>query len=237
MGKRAPKLCVVRGTSTCIPGRRGRETGDREALATVTEQLRVANDELVTLRAQSRFKPPVIEECAGEDDLRQSRALYNLLTEVWIFTDSAVRGMKVQFDRLLALMEVRVAERDLRIAKLEAALDTVSRNNEGGRVTELEAELRDTRAKLTAVEGDLRETRTIVKEETERMKDEHKKRMAHLTEQCSDTVGRLRAELVAKDSELHQSCAHWEAEKRDLVDQLTELKELRKPLANPPKRK
>lgn len=61
---------------------------------------------------------------ASEED--QCKALYNLLTETWRYTDTALRRLKQAFDQMQAALQLAICDRDLKEAEIEYRISKAS---------------------------------------------------------------------------------------------------------------
>jgi len=246
-----PPSCrkVTHVSSISLPGKPS--TSDPETKESLQEQLRNYKTELASLRAQ-RIPP------SSEND-KQAKALYRILTEIWIYTDSAVRGLKLLFDRMQADLELTVAERDLRIAQLE---HQESLQPSKVRVEELEQKVRESermakemaamQATLAAKDAEMAKLKGDMKAEIKRLKKEFEDQLqATKSAQQKPASAELRSTLEAlqEDSKERQKAwlaerQAWEEERVQLQEtvaaldgQLASLKDLRKPLPPVSKRK
>lgn len=240
---------VIHVSSLSLPGKPS--TSDLETKENLQEQLRNYKTELASLRAQ-RIPP------SSESD-KQAKALYRILTESWIYTDSAIRGLRVLFDRMQADLELAVAERDLRIAQLEH-LESLQPSKL--RVEELEQRVKESermakemttmQATLATKDAEMAKLKGDLKAETKRLKKEFEGQLqATKAAQQKPATVELRSELEAlqEDSNVRQKT--WQAERQAweeersqlqvtvtaLEEQLASLKDLRKPLPPISKRK
>lgn len=206
------------------------------------EQIRIYRSEIASLQLQHSISTP-------SSDLKQSRTLYNLLTECWIFTDHAVKSMQIIMEKERARMEMELTERNLKIAKLENQQISKIKVDE---LEQKEKEVKAMQAALIAKEGEVEKMKTDFKAEVKRLKKTFKQKLEGSAAQ-PDTglVTELQNSLAQLQEEAQEQAALWSTEQQNweqermqlqeaistLETQLASLKDLRKPLPPASKRK
>ena len=189
------RLRIVRLASICIlPGDTTGPNRISDEVRLLADQLRSAELELQRLRS---VPPPSPRE---SEDMTQSRALYNLLSEVWRYTDSALRSFKDQFDKMSALMEFRVADRELKIALLEHRIQqtdavhtgalrelevakeqqATGSDRQSAYIRELEEKIAESRGKIEEIQSENGKLKEEFAKKMHEMKDNYKKSIKEL---------------------------------------------------------
>jgi len=204
----------------------------------LTEQLAATQRQVESLRSQLSVSPYGLEE-----DQRQCRALYKLLTECWLYTDWAIKGFKQAFDQMQSAMELKVRDRELKVAAAEHRLSQTHNlhteklqalESKAAEAQLLETEVRELRGRLARKDEDcvrMKEDLVVV---AHKLKAKYKEKLKAGTggvAQWEERVKKLREEVEEKEEQLEMERTRAERERRELQEQVTALKDLRKPLA------
>jgi hypothetical protein len=236
---------ITRVSNLSIPVK---PSSDHEIRESLLEQLRKAKADLALSKAQ-------LPASSSESDYKQSKALYRILTESWIYTDCAMRNLKVLFDRQTASLELKIADRDLRIAHLEYQeymqpskirldeLENKAKENERmvKEMLALQAALATRDAEVSKLKADIKsEKKRLTKEFEDQLRAQQKPAGAELR----SAVEALQEDLREKQKTWAVERQEWEEERGQLQEtvlalegQLSNLKDLRKPLPPVSKRK
>lgn len=204
----------------------------------LTEQLAATQRQVENLRSQLIVSPYGVEE-----DQRQCRALYKLLTECWLYTDWAIKGFKQAFDQMQSALELKVRDRELKVAAMEHRLSQThslhtdklqALESKAAEALTLETEIKDLRQKLGKKEEDCAKMKEEFVLAAHKLKAKYKEKLQAGkggAEQWEGRVKRLREEVEEKEEQLEMLRTRAEREIRELQEQVVALKDLRKPLA------
>jgi hypothetical protein len=203
----------------------------------LTEQLASTQHQVESLRNQLSSCPNSMEE-----DQRQCRALYKLLTECWLYTDWAIKGFKQAFDQMQAAMELKVRDRELKVAAAEYRLSqTHSIHADKLQILEakaaeaqrLEAEIIELRGKYARKEEECGRMREEFGAAALKLKEKYRAKLKEGkgSAEWEERVRKMREELEEREEQLEMERTRAEKERRELQDQVAALKDLRKPLA------
>lgn len=192
--------------SVSIPGRRSEK-------AEIIAEMKGVEKEIEALRCSQ-----------GPADPRESEALYALLTESWVYTDWAVRGLKQAFDRMKAALELQVCERDLKLAVLEQCAgqkDTVfpekwrELETKAANALPLEAAMRDLQGKLTRRAENCLRIKQEFASDMQKLKGEYKEKLREEKRKETEDPGQKVKEL--------QELREEEEETRDMERRRVEV--------------
>ena len=204
----------------CVPGR----CEENDQLA---EELRATERELERLRTQVSTVP-------NEDEERQCKALYRLLTESWRYTDAAIRKFKQAFDQMQAAMQLAICDRDLKEAEIEYRISKASIPVE--KLQELErkaAVAQQTETAMRELTGKLAEKEEyLLKKKKKFASYVHALKTSYKIKQKEAKGGagarelqQLKEELEEKQEEREMELRREEKDRRELHEQIAALKE------------
>lgn len=217
----ARPLALYFPTAICVPGHRQ----ERDLLA---EELLATKREVERVRTQISTVPNAVE-----DEERQCKALYRLLTESWRYSDAAIRRFKQAFDQMNAAMQLAICDRDLKEAEIEYRISKAS--IPADKLQNLErkaAAARQTETAMRELQGKLAEKEAYLLRKKEKFASyAHALKTSYKTKQKEVKEGKgtrelqaLKEEIEEKQEEREMELRRVEKDRRELHEQIAALR-------------
>ena len=181
-----------------------------------------------------------IEGCKQDpaEDQRASQTLYRLLTESWLYTDWALRGLKQAFDHTKAALELEVCDRELKLAVLEHRMSqTQAASTEKWQALEsqaatalpLETAMRDLQGKLAFKAEDTLKLKQEFAAAVQKLKGKYKVKLREVKgRESGETEKRVREQceqLEEKEEQREMERRRAEKERRELQERIATLQD------------